>query len=158
MIKYYRHAHGCGSGCTKSFIKLEGNTVTLVVNSDWMGGKKVHYVLEGEYLPIAEPYGIIQIKSGTNMTTNELFNVNICFDAYIFNSSLPTEWGQHEDKFAIDLYAGGGCYSTSTFQLQLHLNKTIINKFDGFEKVVEFVNGLKYDVCTEDNYVAMKKY
>lgn len=159
MTTYYRHAHGCGSGCTKSFIKFDNNKITLVLNSDWMGNNKVHYTFEGEYLPIAKPYGIVQLNSCVNNVTNEEFKRSICFDTYIFDSPLETEWYQHQDKYSIGLYCGGGNYSNNTFQLQLYLNTKIEDRsFDNLDKFVKMINGLKYEICTEEDYVTMKKY
>ena len=165
--KYFRHAHGCGSGCTKSFIKLEEELdnsykkVTIVLYSAWMGSyQKIHYIFEGEFLPIQEPFGLLRIEKATNMNTNEVTNTNFCFDAYFFNNEMSTEWFQHQDKIGIDLYMGGGCYSTSMFSVQIRLNDDIINSYGDLDKesIVKLVDGLKYGVCTEDDYTTLRKY
>lgn len=121
---------------------------------------KIHYTFEGEYLPISEPYGIIQLNQYTNNVTNEECKRSVCFDTYIFDKPLETEWYQHQDKYCIGLYAGGGNYSNNHFHLQLYLNTMIEDQpfIDNLEKVIKMINGMKYEICLEEDYTMLRKY
>ncbi|AYV77086.1 MAG: hypothetical protein Barrevirus11_16 [Barrevirus sp.] len=161
-VRYFRSSIGCGSGSTLSFIKLEeDNKVTLILYSAWMGSPKDQqpfYKFEGEYLHIDGPYGLFKITKETNMKTGETCNVDICFDSFLFEKELATEWGQHQDKVILGIYIAGGVYFTQTFSLQIHVNKNINDDHDKLSFAIKLLDGLKYEKCLESDYDQMKRY
>lgn len=155
MNRYYRHAHGCGSGYVDALLKIEPeNKVMIDLSYGWMGDEKLRYTLSSTLLPVSGPYHIIRVES-FNDTESE-HKLDAYFDTYIFNEVLDTEWFKYPmDDVPIGLYIGNGCRSTEKFQLQMFKNETVVSqipKHTKLNKVVKILNGLKYESIDEEKY------
>ncbi len=164
-IEYFKHTHGCGSGHTRVYIKKEENKVELLLRKDWMGSGAFYYDLVGEYLNIDGPYGVIlfrkcvyhvtdyESKTPREIIEDKTLDIDLAFDAYMFDKPLKTEWLQHQDKYAIGLYCGNGCQSTENFQLHLTYNSDITEPIDKcWDKLIWVLSGLKYEKTNADHF------
>lgn len=155
--RYFKHSHGCGSGSSSSFIKIESmdseggyvpketmEKITIHLEHDWMGGKKIKSVLIGKLLPVDNIYKIAHMKF------NEGNEYSVFFDVFIFPDVLDTEWGMN---LPIGLYMGNGCRSTEKFQLHLTKNPSIINEYPAsLHDIVKLLNGFKYENISQEEY------
>ena len=160
MSTYYCHKHGCGTGSTKSYVKIDlDGQVTINLRSAWMGSGRLNYDLSCTLFPIDKTYNIIKVNKFTELCKdqNKVYNNDTYFDTYIFDEPLDTEWDKLSlEDVPIGLYMGSGCHSVETFQLSMHINNTILTNINDEDsqlyKVVNVLNGLKYELVTEEIY------
>lgn len=162
MSTYYHHSHGCGSGHVHSSIKIDSdNKATIKLKYGWMCDERLCYEMMCTLFHTDGPYHIIKVNEfmETTETENKITHADAYFDTYIFEKPLDTEWMKFPiDDIPIGLYMGNGCHSTEKFQLQIFENREVVSdvytvfKDDRLKKVIKILNGLKYELSTEEIY------
>lgn len=148
--KFYRHHHGCGTFHLDAWLTVRGTVVTLYVQYLHMGKAPQRYRLQGDYLTIGGPYGLVQFVELTDYEVPGHRKLEYNFDCYQFDSALPTEWLKHTDRVQIGLYFGNAPHCTTDFQIHLIANK-FIGHFDVGDEY-NAIGNLKYATCTEEEF------
>ncbi len=80
-------------------------------------------------------------------------NLYVCFDLYILNNEIRSEWGKYPpNDIPIGLYAGNSCMSTTRFKLVIYINYSVMNDCDKYKNVFKLINGSKYETCNEKEF------
>lgn len=139
MVSYYKHIDGCGESI--SLIKINDDDVTLMLGHLWMGDdRNGKYIFTGKLFLIEDQYSIIKFTTcqRDNVINDEL---EICFDLYILNNEIRSEWGKYPpNDIPIGLYAGNSCMSTTKFKLVMYINYNVINDCDKYKFLITIKN------------------
>lgn len=142
--KYY-HSSGAANGITASTIEIINDIVIIMLKYNWIGSEyNATYKLEGKYIQISKPYGIIKINKFTNIDKKISYDQEAYFDTYIFGFDVKTEW--NTPCLPIKLSTYNGCHSLSKYHFQIVYNTTIVDTAGKeFKDVIKLIDGLKYE-------------
>lgn len=116
--------------------------VTIYYSRDWMGGgaSNVNLVIKSDTVVRPNPHTFCVVPFPT---------LGVSLDAFLFESSLRSEWGQPLD---IGLYCGNGANSTQEFQLVFYVNQIASRDIRDHHKVFDWISSLKLAPQTQEQF------